>query len=62
MNLFLTTAGYPWTIVRTERRSAYLVALESASTQGNIEPFARFILEEMQVDWRKEPAARKARR
>lgn len=60
MNLFLATAGYPWTIVRTERRNTYLAALESASTQGNIEPFARFIREEMQVDWSKEPAARKA--
>lgn len=60
MNLFMATAGYPWTIVRTERRNAYLAALESASTRGEIEPFARFILEEMQVDWSKESSARKA--
>lgn len=54
MNVFLTTSGYPWTIVRTVRRSAYMAALEKASTGGNIEPFARFIYEEMQVDWQKE--------
>jgi hypothetical protein len=54
MNLFLASAGYPWTIVRTGRRSAYMAALEKASTGGDIEPFARFILEEMQVDWQKE--------
>lgn len=51
MNLFLATAGYKWTIVRVEQRDAYLDALERASTQGNIESFARFILEEMKVDW-----------
>ncbi len=54
MNLFLASAGYPWTIVRTERRSVYMAALEKASTCGDIQPFARFILEEMRVDWKKE--------
>jgi len=54
MNFFLASAGYPWTIVRTARRTVYMAALEKASTGGNIEPFARFILEEMQVDWQKE--------
>jgi len=61
MNHFLVTAGYPWTIVRTEQRKNYLAALESASTRNEIEPFARFILGEMQVDWSKEPSARKAK-
>lgn len=55
MNIFLATAGYRWTIIRTERRNVYLAALESASTRGDIEPFARFILEEMRVDWSREP-------
>lgn len=62
MNLFLAPAGYPWTIVRTDRRTAYLAALETASTCGEIEPFARFIREEMQVDWSKEPSGRKTAR
>jgi hypothetical protein len=59
MNLFLATGGYPWTIVRTERRDVYLNALESASTQGDITPFARFIREEMDVDWSKQPSRRR---
>jgi hypothetical protein len=54
MNLFLTSAGYPWTIVQTVRRNVYMTALEKASTGGDIEPFARFILEEMRVGWQKE--------
>jgi hypothetical protein len=54
MNFFLASAGHPWTIVRTARRNVYMAALEKASTGGNIEPFALFILEEMQVDWQKE--------
>jgi hypothetical protein len=31
-----------------------MAALEMASTGGDLEPFARFILEEMRVDWHKE--------
>ena len=62
MNVMLTTAGYPWTIVRTTHRAAYMAALEAASTQSNIVPFTRFVLQEMQVDWSKAPSARKATR
>lgn len=62
MNVFLTTGGYPWTIVRVSRRADYMTALEAASTRGDIVPFAKFILEEMQVDWSKEPSARKTAR
>lgn len=51
MNLFLVTAGYPWTIVRVERRNQYMSALEEASTRLQIHAFARFIREEMQIDW-----------
>jgi len=46
-------AGYPWTIVRVERRKTYMNALEEASTLGRINSFARFIREEVQVDWDK---------
>ena len=55
MNLFLVSAGYPWTIVRIERRETYMNALEEASTQGRINAFARFIREEMQIKWKSEP-------
>jgi Fic family protein len=43
MNYMLTTGGYPWTIVTVQSRSAYLAALEQASTYGNIRPFAELI-------------------
>jgi hypothetical protein len=38
-----SSAGYPWTLIDVERRSGYMAALESASAQQDIEPFARFI-------------------
>jgi hypothetical protein len=56
MNLMMASGRYPWTIVRTARRKEYLDALEAASADQNIVPFARFIHEEMSVDWTKEPA------
>lgn len=51
MNLLLASGGYPWTIVRNERRKQYLESLEAASTGQKIEPFAVFIKEEMNVKW-----------
>ena len=50
MNAMLASGGYPWTVVRMKRRDTYLAALESASTGGDIKPFARFIAEEMR-EW-----------
>jgi len=43
MNVMLASGGYPWTIVPVERRANYMAALEEASTEQNIKPFARFI-------------------
>lgn len=43
MNFMLTTGDYPWTIVTVQSRSAYLAALEQASTYQNIEPLADLI-------------------
>lgn len=51
MNAMLASGGYPWTIVRVTRREAYMAALEKASAKGNIVDFARFLAEEMQMDW-----------
>ena len=56
MNVMMASGGHPWTIVRTTRRKEYLDALEAASAEQNILPFARFIREEMSVDWSKQPA------
>jgi fido (protein-threonine AMPylation protein) len=43
MNAMLASGGYPWTVIRVEDRAAYMKALESASVQMNIGPFAAFI-------------------
>jgi len=45
MNLMLASGGYPWTIVPLERRADYMAALEQASVQGDIRPFAGFLAE-----------------
>ena len=58
MNLMMASGGYPWTIVRNARRKEYLAALDAASAEQNIRPFAEFIREEMRVDWSKEPSRR----
>jgi Fic/DOC family len=55
MNVMLASGQYPWTIIRTTQRNRYLNALEAASAEQNIVPFAQFIREEMSVDWTKEP-------
>jgi hypothetical protein len=36
---------YPWTVIRVEDRTLYLAALDRASVDLDIEPFARFIAE-----------------
>ena len=43
MNVMLASGGYPWTVIRVQDRTAYLAALESASVDQDIEPFARFV-------------------
>jgi fido (protein-threonine AMPylation protein) len=43
MNVMLASGGYPWTVIRVEDRSAYMAALEAASVETDIRPFARFL-------------------
>tara|TARA_B100001939_G_scaffold337205_1_gene341232 strand:+ start:12760 stop:14331 length:1572 start_codon:yes stop_codon:yes gene_type:complete len=43
MNLMLAAGGYPWTVVPVERRRDYMAALEQASVQEDIVPFAQFL-------------------
>ncbi len=43
MNAMLASGGYPWTVVRVEDRKPYLAALDSASIDQNITPFADFL-------------------
>lgn len=47
MNTMLASGGYPWTVIRTEQRSAYMTALEAASSRGEIQHFAEFIINSM---------------
>jgi len=49
MNAMLASGGYPWTVVRVEDRVRYLRALDSASIDLNIAPFAAFLAE--RVGW-----------
>jgi Fic family protein len=48
MNAMFASGGYPWTIIRAKNRREYLVALELAGVENNIEPFAKFIAKEME--------------
>jgi len=49
MNAMLASGGYPWTVIRVEDRTAYLAALDRASIDMDIGPFAEFIAE--RVGW-----------
>lgn len=54
MNAMLASGGYPWTVVRVEDRAAYLAALDRASIDVDVAPFAQFIAE--RVLWAMEGA------
>ena len=43
MNAMLASGGYPWMVIRVEDRTKYLAALDRASIDLDIEPFAEFI-------------------
>jgi len=47
MNVMLASGGYPWTVIKVENRKQYFQALESASVDHDIEPFAKFIASEL---------------
>jgi hypothetical protein len=43
MNVMLAGDGYPWTVIPLEKRDDYMAALENASVEQNIAPFATFL-------------------
>ena len=43
MNLMLAAGGYPWLVIPVEKRDIYMDALEAASVEQDIVPFARFL-------------------
>ncbi len=43
MNVMMASGGYPWTVIKVDRRDDYMAALEQASVHRNIDPLARFL-------------------
>lgn len=58
MNVMLSSGGYPWTVIPVEERDTYMNALEQASVEQNIEPFAKFIAYLVQASMDGKPIAR----
>jgi len=52
MNVMLASGGYPWTVIRIRDRKSYLSALDRASIEMDIHPFATFVVH--RVQWRLE--------
>lgn len=53
INLIFVSGGWPWTIrAEQSRRHRYFAALDRAHvTRTEIQNFAKFLREEMNVDW-----------
>lgn len=47
MNTMLASGGFPWTVLRLEDRDRYMAALNAASGQSDIKPFAAFVAQSM---------------
>ena len=47
MNTMLASGGYPWTVIRVEDRNLYMTALEKASINQGIIPFAQFVVKRL---------------
>jgi hypothetical protein len=58
MNLMLTSGGYNWTVIRVERRAAYMESLEKASVHRKIKDFAKFVAVEMGASAALKPSRR----
>lgn len=43
LNVMLASGGYPWTVIPVEERKEYMAALEKASVENDIAPFAKFL-------------------
>lgn len=58
MNAMLASGGYPWTVIPVEERERYMSALESASVEQDIRPFAAFIVWLVEAGMQGKPIAR----
>ncbi len=62
MNVALASGGYPWTVIRVEDRDEYLHALDRASINLDIAPFAKYIAGRVRWSMRKATKSTKPRR
>ena len=60
MNMLLASGGYPWTVIRVDDRSEYLKALDRASVDLDVRPFAEFIAERVRWSLKKTKASSEA--
>jgi len=58
MNTMLASGGYPWTVIPVEERDQYMDALEKASVEKDIKPFAEFIAYLVEASLKGKPIAR----
>jgi hypothetical protein len=58
MNAMLASGGYPWTIIPVDDRNAYLSALEAASTENNVGPFAKLLASKVAAAMKESPSAK----
>jgi Fic family protein len=58
MNVMLAFGGFPWTVIPVEECDPYMVAFESASVGGGIEPFTIFLSRIVSESLKEEPVAR----
>lgn len=59
MNVMLASGGYPWTVIPVEKRTSYLSALESASVDQEIAPFAKFLGKLVEAGLKGAPSAKR---
>ena len=62
MNAMLASGGYPWTTIRVDDRRRYLAALEDASVEQDIAPFAEFVAAQLEKPRPDPPRGRRSAR
>ncbi len=58
INTMLESGGYPWTVIPAEERDNYMISLETASVNGDIEPFTKFISNLVDKTMKETPVAK----
>lgn len=57
MNVMLASGGYPWTVVPVDSRPDYMAALDAASADQDIRPFADYLAKLVESTMAGKPAA-----